>query len=91
MPAVSGSPSSAARANLYYLYCALYSAPLLRSGFDLDGYSLLMLLLCAAHVQVSDLTAHEADMSERDNVPLAGHQEQQRILTAALPEMPLAS
>jgi hypothetical protein len=41
------------RSSLYYAYCALYAVPLLRNGFDfLDGYSILMLLLCITHVQV---------------------------------------
>ncbi len=39
-------------ASMYYSYCALYSVPLLRSGFDFDGYTVLMLVLCVAHVQV---------------------------------------
>ena len=37
---------------LYFSYCLLYAAPLLRSGFDFDGYSLLMLALGAVHMQV---------------------------------------
>ena len=37
---------------MYISYCLLYAAPLLRSGFDFDGYSLLMLALGAVHMQV---------------------------------------
>ena len=37
---------------MYISYCLLYAAPLLRSGLDFDGYSLLMLALGAVHMQV---------------------------------------
>lgn len=47
---------------MYYLYCALYSAPLLRSGFDFDGYSLFMLCLCIVHVQAERIVHTEPQL-----------------------------
>lgn len=40
------------RARLYYWFAALYALPLLRNGFDFDGFSVAMLLVGVAHVQV---------------------------------------
>jgi hypothetical protein len=41
------------RARVYYAFAALYAVPLLHSGFDIDGFSITMLAVGAAHVQVS--------------------------------------
>ena len=40
------------RAALFYTYAALYSYPLLKDGFDIEGYTLVMLLLGIIHIQV---------------------------------------
>jgi hypothetical protein len=40
------------RSPLYYAYAALYACPLLLHGFDMEGYTLLLTALGAAHVQV---------------------------------------
>lgn len=40
------------RAPLYYSLAALYAAPLLRNGFDLDSYVWAMWALMIVHIQV---------------------------------------
>lgn len=40
------------RAPLYWSYALLYCTPLLRNGFDIDGYVWAMLALGAVHIQV---------------------------------------
>eukprot|EP00798_Chlamydomonas_sp_ICE-L_P023029 gene23029-30222_t len=59
LPAITAGPSNPSStsatapspASLYYAYSALYALPVLRSGFDFDSYSFLMLVLCVAHVE----------------------------------------
>ncbi|KAG1676047.1 hypothetical protein FOA52_014912 [Chlamydomonas sp. UWO 241] len=64
-PAATGgggtSGTSDTSVQLYYAYAALYAAPLLRSGFDLDAYSLAMIMLCVVHVQVERIAAIEPE------------------------------
>mmetsp|Transcript_36413 Transcript_36413/g.81030 ORF Transcript_36413/g.81030 Transcript_36413/m.81030 type:complete len:312 (-) Transcript_36413:698-1633(-) len=50
------------RAALYYSYAALYIVPLLRSGFDFDTHTLLMLFLCAVHVQMERIARTEPEV-----------------------------
>lgn len=42
----------------YYWAAALYALPLLRNGFDQDWFSISMLLLGAAHIQVGYTGPH---------------------------------
>lgn len=44
-----------AQAAKYYAFAAVYTLPLLRNGFTLDGFVAIAVLICAAHVQVSIL------------------------------------
>lgn len=44
--------SNPERSSLYWSYSLLYCVPLLRNGFDIDGYVLAMLVLGILHVQV---------------------------------------
>ena len=41
-----------AQAAKYYAFAAVYTLPLLRNGFTLDGFLTIAVLICAAHVQV---------------------------------------
>lgn len=50
LPAIQAD--SAAKGKLYYIFAALYAAPLLRSGFDVDTFTWLLLFLGILHSQV---------------------------------------
>lgn len=50
------------RSVIYYSYAALYFYPLARNGFDLDWYSLVMLLACITHVQVERIARTEPEV-----------------------------
>ena len=50
-----------ARAPSYYAFAALYALPLVRSGLEVDGFALALLLVGAAHVQAERVAATEPE------------------------------
>jgi len=57
------------RSSIYWVYSLLYCVPLLRNGFDIDGYVLTMLVLGILHVQAERIALTEPD-TLRDIRPL---------------------
>lgn len=53
-----------AHAAKYYAFAAVYTLPLLRNGFTLDGFLAVAVLICAAHVQVNILSASNISTCE---------------------------
>ncbi|KAF5838290.1 hypothetical protein DUNSADRAFT_3086, partial [Dunaliella salina] len=49
------------RSSLYWAFSLLYCVPLLRNGFDIDGYVLAMLVLGILHVQAERIALTEPD------------------------------